>query len=172
MEVATRQVKAGKAEKIALTTLICDYISYIGHKACCFQDLERWLPEIKDDESSMHHLTQFLMSILNVTFFVEKSPKLLSNVQKKVTAIEVCQEVGIPVNDECYSELYRLYKKMIPEYAETLNTKEVLSLDAIPLLIARSLHCRAMAEKENAMKKMVLECEAMALLRKNMEERP
>ena len=61
---------------------------------------------------------------------------------------------------------------MIPEYSKTLETKEILSLDAIPLLIAKSLHVRANEEIEDKVKKMALECEVLSILRKNTEERP
>ena len=172
LEVATKKVIAGQVPRTSLATLICNYITYIGHKACCFSDLERWLPMVKGDAESIQILSQFVMSILNVTFFVAKGTDLLQNVQKKVTAIEVCQELDIPVNDEFYVELFRIYSSMIPEYSETLETKEILSLDAIPLLIAKSLHVRANEEMENKVKKMALECEVLSILRKNTNERP
>lgn len=44
LELASR-----KGDKNVLVDLITHYIDYIGHKQCCYPDLERWLPMIRED---------------------------------------------------------------------------------------------------------------------------
>lgn len=44
LELASR-----KGDKKVLVDLITHYIDYIGHKQCCYPDLERWLPMIRED---------------------------------------------------------------------------------------------------------------------------
>ena len=46
---------ASRFKKDELVTLIKGYISYIGHKPCCFVDLERWLPAIKEKAGIHSH---------------------------------------------------------------------------------------------------------------------
>ena len=141
----------------------------LGHKMCCYCDLERWLPIVKDDEESVKMLSQYGMTVLNLTFCVVKGGELLDNVQRKVTIIEICLDLGIPINETFLCELYRIYSLMVPEYSETLKTKEVLSLDAIPLLLARSLHGRM--TEGNDLLHFRYELEALALLRENFKQR-
>lgn len=51
MEVASR------AQKIPeLVELVMGYCNFIGHKQCCYVDLERWLPLLKEYKGSANHL--------------------------------------------------------------------------------------------------------------------
>ena len=115
-------------------------------------------------------ISQFAMTVLDLTFCVVKGGDLLDNIQRKVTMIEICLDLGIPINETFLCELYRIYTLMIPEYSETLKTKEVLSLDAIPLLLARIL--RDHVTDGNDVLNFRCELEALALLRENFKQRP
>lgn len=46
MEVASRMKDFSK-----LTQLITQYVNFIGHKQCCYVDIERWLPFLQDQAS-------------------------------------------------------------------------------------------------------------------------
>ena len=46
MEVASRMKDFSK-----LTQLITQYVNFIGHKQCCYVDVERWLPFLQDQTS-------------------------------------------------------------------------------------------------------------------------
>lgn len=40
------------SDKTELVDCIKKYCSFIGHKQCCYADLERWLPLVKEDEGT------------------------------------------------------------------------------------------------------------------------
>lgn len=170
LEATAHEIRCGKSVKSTLAQTIIDYVNYIGHKQCCYCDLERWLDDVKGDADSIELISKFAMSILDFTFCVLKGDDLLNNVQRKVTIIQICLDLGIPINETFLCELYRIYTIMISEYSETLKTKEILSLDAIPLLLARVLHNQV--KEGNGLLNLRYEYEALALLRENVERRP
>lgn len=61
---------------------------------------------------------------------------------------------------------------MIPEYKETLSSKEILSLDYIPFLLAILLHNKALQSSTSPIDGLYCNCEAIALLEKHKSERP
>ena len=169
LEATSHAVECGE-KKTKLAQTIIEYVKSLGHKMCCYCDLERWLPVVKDDEESVKMISQFAITILDLTFCVVKGGDLLDNIQRKVTVIEICLDLGIPINETFLCELYRIYTLMVPKYSETLNTIEVLSLDAIPLLLARTL--RDHVTDGNDLLNFRYELEALALLRENFRQRP
>ena len=62
------------------------------------------------------------------------------------------------------------YNTMIPQYSETLATKEVLSLDWIPLLLAQCLHSNAL--RLQGLEAFRCDCEAMSILEDSVHARP
>lgn len=62
------------------------------------------------------------------------------------------------------------YNTMIPQYSETLATKEVLSLDWIPLLLAQCLHSNA--QRLQGLEAFRYDCEAMSILEDSVHARP
>ena len=61
---------------------------------------------------------------------------------------------------------------MIPQYKDTLATKEILSLDYIPLVLAILLHKKAIQHEVSPIEQFAYHCEALSLLEKSREERP
>ena len=61
---------------------------------------------------------------------------------------------------------------MIPQYKDTLATKEILSLDYIPLVLAILLHKKAIQHEVLPIEQFAYHCEALSLLEKSREERP
>ena len=61
---------------------------------------------------------------------------------------------------------------MIPEYKETLPTKEILSLDYIPLVIAILLHNKSIQQDLSPIERFAYHCEALCILEKSRESRP
>ena len=121
------------------------------------------------------------MSVLNLTVFIVKGDDLLKVVQQKVTAIQISIALGIPVNESFLKELYKMFKfkfkyhtryaMMIPQYKETLESKEILAFDYIPYLTAIILHSRALQEP-SLHERFFCECEAIAILEEHVSKRP
>lgn len=63
------------------------------------------------------------------------------------------------------------YTMMIPQYNETLESKEILAFDYIPYLTAIILHNRALREP-SIPERFFCECEAIALLQEHVSRRP
>ena len=61
---------------------------------------------------------------------------------------------------------------MIPSYKETLETKEILSLDYIPLVLAQILHNRSMKTELSIAERFANNCEAIGLLEEANQLRP
>lgn len=77
--------------------------------------------------------------MLNLTVSVTKSAELLENVQRKLTCLEIANVTSIPVNLSFLKELIHIYEMEIDSYKDSLPTKEIISLDFIPLIAAQLL---------------------------------
>ena len=89
-------------------------------------------------------LSNYIINVLNLTVSVYKSPELLSNVQRKVTCLEIANMTSTPVNHLFLKELLHIYDMVIDSYSDTLSSKEILSLDFIPLLITQLMKRRCL----------------------------
>lgn len=124
LEVMARRVAKGRAEKRDLAALMVRYVKYIGHKPCCYCDLERWLETLKGDEGTVRRemlqiasisvITEMMMEYLDITICVVKGEELLKSVQRDVTAIQTAMYLGIPINESFMSELYHMSNRALP----------------------------------------------------------
>lgn len=83
-----------------------------------------------------------MVGVLDLTVSVAKSAELLENVQRKLTCLSLANAAAIPVNRSFLKELMHIYELAIDAYRDSLATKEILSLDAIPLVVAQLLKRR------------------------------
>lgn len=61
---------------------------------------------------------------------------------------------------------------MAPQYKETLESKEILSIDYIPYLLALLLHNKAVREDTPGVERFYCQCEAIAILQEHVNQRP
>ena len=130
LEVCARAVQAGRKEKAALAQLVREYVAFIGHKPCCYSDLERWLDLLRDDErsgeegvseiGSISVMTEMMMEHLDLTICVVKGDELLRGVQLKITAIQIALFLRIPINEPFLKELYHMYASSSSSTVATL----------------------------------------------------
>lgn len=119
LEVCARAVQMGKKERETLAQMMRRYVQFIGHKPCCYSDLERWLDLLQGDEGrvwrrasrveSMAVITAMMMEILGLTICVVKGEELLRSVQLKVTVVQIAMHLSIPIDEPFLKELYHMY---------------------------------------------------------------
>ena len=57
----------------------------------------------------IEELTQYIISILNITFCIVKGNDLLNIVEKKINVIQIAIFLGIPINESFLKELMKTY---------------------------------------------------------------
>ena len=57
----------------------------------------------------IEELTQYIISILNITFCIVKGNDLLNIFEKKINVIQIAIFLGIPINESFLKELLKTY---------------------------------------------------------------